>query len=143
MSARVRLMVPGDAAQAAALEAAVPDAWSEGSICETLADGCCCVAEEEGRLVGLCLCGLVLDEASVYAVTVDERFRRRGMARAMLQWLFAHLAKQGAKTVFLEVRARNTPARELYQALGFAQVGLRRSFYRDPTDDAVLMKKEL
>ena len=143
MSPLVRPMAPGDAAQAAALEARVPDSWSEESIRETLAEGHCCVAEADGRLRGLCLCGLALDEASIYAVTVAEDMRRRGVARAMLQWMLAHLADQGAKTVFLEVRAQNEPARALYRALGFTQVGLRRGFYRDPADDAVLMKKEL
>ena len=76
MSPLVRPMAPGDAAQAAALEARVPDSWSEESIRETLAEGHCCVAEADGRLMGLCLCGLVLDEASIYAVTVAEDMRR-------------------------------------------------------------------
>ncbi|WP_367924435.1 ribosomal protein S18-alanine N-acetyltransferase [uncultured Ruthenibacterium sp.] len=143
MSAAVRGMRPEDAAVAAALEATVPDSWSEESIRQTLAQGHCCVAEAEGRIAGLCLCGLVLDEASVYAVTVDASFRRQGIARAMLSWMFSHLASQGAKRVYLEVRSQNVPARALYKALGFCEAGLRRGFYRNPADDAVLMTKEL
>lgn len=143
MSVQVRPLAPEDAAAAAALEATVPDFWSEESIRETLAEGHCCVAEDGGRLVGLCLCGMVLDEASVYAVTVDEKARRQGVARAMLNWMFDHLREQGAKAVFLEVRSQNVPARALYRALGFAEAGLRRGFYRNPADDAVLMTKEL
>lgn len=143
MSVQVRPLAPEDAAAAAALEATVPDSWSEESIRQTLAEGHCCAAEDRGRLVGLCLCGLVLDEASVYAVTVDGAFRRQGVARAMLHWMFDRLRAQGAKAVFLEVRSQNAPARALYQRLGFAEVGRRRGFYRDPADDAVLMTKEL
>jgi ribosomal-protein-alanine N-acetyltransferase len=134
-----------DAAAAAALEQLVPDSWSEAAIADTLAaeHTYCFGAWQGAHLVGLCLCSAVLDEASLYAVTVAPAARRQGVATALLAHLFACLEADGIHALFLEVRSQNAPARTLYRTLGFDEIGLRRGFYSAPADDAVLMQKAL
>ena len=68
---------------------------------------------------------------------------RHGVARALLDAAFRDLREEGAACIFLEVRTQNAPARALYTSLGFTQTGVRKGFYKNPADDAVLMKKPL
>ena len=86
---------------------------------------------------------LVCEEASLYTISTAPALRRQGAARALLQYAFAQLAAEGAQTVFLEMRAQNGAARALYASLGFVQTGMRRGFYTNPRDDAVLLQKSL
>lgn len=99
-------------------------------------------SEPAGAIAALAVFQLVCGEASLYTVSTAPGFRRRGAARALLGHAFARLAEEGARTVFLEVRAQNAPARALYTALGFAVAGTRRGFYQNPGDDAVLMRRD-
>ena len=62
---------------------------------------------------------------------------------ALLDAAFRDLREEGAACIFLEVRTQNAPARALYTSLGFTQTGVRKGFYKNPADDAVLMKKPL
>ena len=83
----------------------------------------------------------VLGEVSVNNIAVLEKFRRRGIARALLQQMLAELSQ--AQSVTLEVRKSNSPAIALYKAFGFEQVGERKNFYSQPTENAILMTKIL
>lgn len=99
-------------------------------------------SEPAGAIAALAVFQLVCGEANLCTVSTAPGFRRRGAARALLGHAFARLAEEGARTVFLEVRAQNAPARALYTALGFAVAGTRRGFYQNPGDDAVLMRRD-
>lgn len=162
---RCRPMRPEDVPACAAIEAGAAEGWSAAALREELAapaarlfvaeaggakapcgghdapggaDG-----EAPGTAAALAVFQLAGEEASLYTVSTVPACRRQGAARALLRYALARLAGEGARDVFLEVRAQNAPARALYEALGFAAVGMRRGFYRSPPDDAVLMRRAL
>lgn len=77
------------------------------------------------------------------SVVVAEGARRMGVGRALCGGVLKWCRERGAGTVGLEVRSRNNSARRLYVSLGFVEEGVRRNYYRDPSDDAVLMRLEV
>ena len=84
----------------------------------------------------------VLGESDMMNVAVAPEYRRRGIAQALILELIRRLSQQGNRSLMLEVRASNTPAITLYQKLGFAQVGRRPKYYRNPKEDALILRKE-
>ena len=74
---------------------------------------------------------------------VAPAHRREGIAKAMLQALIQYAAQAGMRELTLEVRESNIPARSLYTAFGFKNLGKRRNFYHSPKEDAVIMTKVL
>lgn len=95
----------------------------------------------DGKTVGYALGRVVADEAELLKICVLGDYRRQGIAEKLLSELLAKMREKGAAACYLEVRSRNLPAISLYKRLGFAEVGLRKNYYRD--DDAILMKIEL
>ena len=75
-------------------------------------------------------------------VAVHPDYRRQGIARMLVTELVAALAKKGVSSLALEVRASNVPAISLYEQLGFIQVGRRPNYYRNPKEDAYILRKE-
>lgn len=141
---QVRRLKQEDIPSAAQIEASVLDGWQADSIQATLLNSpFCFFATWDDIPAGVCLCDAVLDEASLYAVSVAASFRRRGIAAALLRTLFRDLRENNIRILFLEVRKENPGAIALYESLGFVQSGLRKNFYQNPPDDAVLMHKEL
>lgn len=98
------------------------------------------VAESGGRVVGLLVLWLVVDEAHIASIAVHPDFRRRGIGRLLLKTALEAATAEGAKNGLLEVRAGNLAAQELYKRFGFAEVGRRPKYYKDNGEDAVLMK---
>lgn len=145
MELLIRPMALEDLALCAAIESTAADAWSRQQLAEELADqqsggaARLFTALQEGVPVGLAVFQLAAGEASLYALTVDPAVRRGGIGRQLLTHCLAALKAEGAECCFLEVRAQNIPARALYQQLGFERAGLRKNFYRDPPDDALVM----
>lgn len=141
----IRAMEPGDLPRCAAIEATAPDPWTEPQLAEELASdfGRLFVACREGQTAGLAVFQLAAGEASLNALTVDPAARRQGAGRALLTGALAALRAEGAQSCFLEVRAGNAAARALYESVGFAAAGVRRGFYRDPTEDGVVMALSL
>jgi ribosomal-protein-alanine N-acetyltransferase len=101
------------------------------------------VAAEGDVVLGFVVGTVVLDEAELESVAVDEAYRRLGVGSALSEALFAWASAQGAAVMRLEVRAENVAAQTMYERLGFQRCGLRRGYYVDPVDDAVLMMKGL
>ncbi len=85
----------------------------------------------------------MLDEAEILNLGVAEPVRRRGIARALVRSLLAEFSGRGVRTVFLEVRESNRPARRLYESFGFREVGRRSRYYRQPVEDAVVLRVEM
>lgn len=137
----VRSARPEDLPRCADIEATASDPWTESQLAEELAGGCgrLFVACRADQVQGLAVFQLAAGEASLNALTVDPAARRQGAGRALLAGALAALHAEGAHSCFLEVRAGNTAARALYESLGFAAVGVRRNFYRDPAEDGVVM----
>ena len=80
------------------------------------------------------------DEGSITNVATHPDARRQGLGRAVVSALLAHAPALGLTDIYLEVRVSNEAAIALYRSLGFEEIGRRRHFYRQPTEDALLMK---
>lgn len=96
----------------------------------------------EGIVCGFLTASTVLDEVNIEDVAVCEGYRQRGAAKGLLTELLRCTEKNFAR-INLEVRESNFPAINLYKKFGFEPVGLRKDFYRDPRENAVLMTKYL
>ena len=120
------------------------DPWSENSIAYELANPLSfwLVAEQEGTVLGYVGSQSVLDEADMMNIAVHPDHRRRGIARELVERLVAALQKKEVRCLTLEVRASNEPAKALYAGLGFVQAGRRPNYYRNPKEDALILRKE-
>lgn len=149
MSVVIRPMRRQDLAACAALEQTAQDPWSAAQLAEELAGqqtggaARLFVAAQTGRVLGLAVFQLAADEASLYTLTVAPVARRQGVARQLLGYALNALHAEGAAVCFLEVRASNLPALALYESLGFARAGMRRAFYQNPPEDAIVMNRTL
>lgn len=141
MELSVRPMAAADTAACAVIAAADAEPWTESQLLSELQSPAARLftAEGEGGVLGFAAFQLAAGEASLYALNVDPAARRKGVGAALLAGALAALKAEGADQCFLEVRAANAPAIALYRRLGFAAAGVRRGFYRDPPDDAVVM----
>lgn len=97
----------------------------------------------EGRLAAYGGCEFVPPEANIVNIATHPDFRRRGCAAAVIDALEEFLSSKGVDSIFLEVRVSNTPARALYEGKGFEMVGVRKNYYRFPTEDAAVMLKTI
>lgn len=95
------------------------------------------------RLVGWGGIWCVADEAEIASVCVDPAYRRLGGGTKLLQTLLRQARLSGAQNVYLEVRASNQAAQELYRGAGFECIGVRKRYYTNPLEDAVLMRCEI
>ena len=120
------------------------DPWSEKSVASELENplSLWLVALEGDTVAGYVGSQTVMGETDMMNVAVSPAYRRRGIARELIQELLRELARQGSHRLTLEVRASNAPARALYESLGFAQVGRRPNYSRNPKEDALILGKE-
>ena len=118
--------------------------WSENSVASELKNKLALwlVAEEDGRVAGYIGSQTCGDESDVMNVAVHPDFRRRGIAEALVKDLVEQLKAIGSRCLTLEVRASNDPAIALYEKMGFLEVGRRKNYYRNPREDALIMRKE-
>lgn len=121
------------------------DPWSENSIAGELNNRLSywLVALEDGEVVGYIGSQSVLGESDMMNVAVHPDHRRKGIAEALIDALSAGLRERGNVSLTLEVRASNEPAKALYEKLGFIQVGRRPNYYRNPKEDALILRKAL
>lgn len=142
---RYELMNEAHVAQIAQLEKrCFSDPWSENSIRSELTGrlSLWAVALDGDTVAGYIGSQSVLGESDMMNVAVAPEYRRRGIAQALILELIRRLSQQGNRSLMLEVRASNTPAITLYHKLGFAQVGRRPNYYRNPKEDALILRKE-
>jgi ribosomal-protein-alanine N-acetyltransferase len=136
----MRRMLADDLAAVEALEQQLFSApWSRMAFLQELADHEAFVAVDEEEIVGYICAWQVLDECSITNVGVSPRHQRRGIGRMLVNFILEHMQQAGCTICFLEVRAGNTPARELYTAIGFEVIGLRKKYYHTPVEDALVM----
>ncbi|MGM9627739.1 MAG: ribosomal protein S18-alanine N-acetyltransferase [Faecousia sp.] len=131
--------------QVAALEKqCFSDPWSEKSIASELVNDLAfwLVALEGETVAGYVGSQTVLGESDMMNIAVHPDFRRQGIAEAMVDALITELHEQGSRCLTLEVRSSNDPAKQLYQKLGFIQIGKRPNYYFNPREDALILRKE-
>jgi ribosomal-protein-alanine N-acetyltransferase len=95
-----------------------------------------------GGLRAYCAFRLVVDEMHVMNVAVAPDQRGRGLARWLLDFAMGKAARAGARRALLELRAGNREALALYESLGFRRLGVRREYYREPVEDALVLVRE-
>ena len=135
-------MVPDDAPLIAALEADIfPDPWGEKDIFSYIctSGSMCYTAHSDGKIIAYILGRTISPEGEIYRVATRPSHRRRGIAYRLLDYAIKTERGRGLECIFLEVRSKNIPARNLYHSLGFREMGERRNYYGD--DDAVIMVK--
>lgn len=121
----------------------LPRPWSEAEIRALLVSPLVFALTEAGA--GFLLGRVVADEAELLTLAVDPTARRAGLGRKLVAAFLAEATRRGAATAFLEVAAPNLAALALYRAMGFAETGRRRGYYRGTEDiaDAVVMGRPL
>ncbi|MDE6200497.1 MAG: ribosomal protein S18-alanine N-acetyltransferase [Clostridiales bacterium] len=139
----VRKAQRSDAPNIAAAEQAYIDCpWTESQIEGEIVGGAVfLVAEINGEFCGYVSGEVTVDECEISNIAVMEKYRRRGVGRALLTEHLTELELRGVHSVFLLVRDGNTPAIQLYQSLGFTRVGLRKNYYKGK--DALIMRLNL
>lgn len=100
------------------------------------------VAEVDEEVIGYVVFRIVLDEAELLSIAVKPKFRNKGIAMALLSATINEL-KNRVKTCYLEVRASNQPAINLYKKFGFKFCSIRKNYYVMPEEDALLMRLDL
>lgn len=98
------------------------------------------VAEEDGRINGFVVAQIAVSEWEVENIVVAEGARRSGLGTQLLRGLLEEAHRDGADAVLLEVRESNSGARALYARAGFLESGRRKSYYRNPEEDAILYR---
>lgn len=120
------------------------DPWSEKSIASELENELALwlVAVENDSVAGYVGSQTVMDETDMMNVAVAPEHRRQGIAEKLVTELVEALKKRGSRCLTLEVRASNEPAKALYRKLDFAEAGVRKNYYRNPREDALILRKE-
>ena len=126
---------------AKAEEMIFPDPWTKKDItsCLSTEGAMCYTAEEGGEPVAYVLGRVIPPEGEIYRVAVLPEYRKRGIAYRLLDYAVKTERGRGLEILFLEVRSRNTPALSLYRAYGFREMGVRKRYYKNPEDDAIIM----
>ena len=143
MSALIRAMTPDDVDAVLAIEQAVQAyPWTRGNFSDALNCGYLCFIDElAGEVRGYAVLMPGVGEAELLTIGVALAHQRKGLGRLMLVELLRMAAEKQLSRVFLEVRASNRAAIALYLRAGFAQIGLRRGYYRNAagSEDALVM----
>lgn len=119
--------------------------WSLSSFAEELEQNRLArylVAEENGEIVGYVGAWLVINEAQVTNVAVSSHRRGQGIGRLLLNQLMDLARNNRMESMTLEVRVSNTVARHLYQQLGFVEAGIRKNYYSEIKEDALILWRE-
>ncbi|MBR2459643.1 MAG: ribosomal protein S18-alanine N-acetyltransferase [Clostridia bacterium] len=139
---RVRSAVIADVDKIAELEKrSFSDPWTDSMISSCFNDSMdVFVLEWEGKVCGFAVFDRTLgDEAEIHNIAIDPELRGKGLSGSLMDAILASAEKHGINRIMLEVRISNAPAIGLYTKYGFKKVGLRAGYYRNPTEDALLM----
>lgn len=142
----VRELKVEDSAAVAEMEQQIfSDPWSEKSVMETVQQkqSVCFAAEKAGHILGYLLVYHAADEAEIARIAVQKEARRQGAAGKLMQALEHYCEEHKMEKLLLDVRESNEEARSFYTKNGFVEDGIRQGFYTNPSEDAVLMSRQL
>ena len=141
----IRRAIPDDATAIAEMEMNIfADPWGRKDIFSYICSdtGMCYTALIDGEVVGYIIGRKIAPEGEIYRIAVREDKRQRGIGYRLLPYALKTELGHGVETVFLEVREKNLPARALYKAYGFKEISIRKNYYQNPADNAVVMIKD-
>jgi len=117
--------------------------WSRESLLHELEENACArylvVEGDNGRAIGYAGAWMIFDEGHITNVAVEAAHRGKGIGRALMIALMRYAANLGVGYLTLEVRRSNQTAQTLYESLGFVQLGIRKKYYEDNGEDALLL----
>lgn len=140
----IRRSRPDDATAISEMENEIfSDPWSQKDIFSYICSetGMCFTALDDGKVIGYIIGRKIPPEGEIYRIAVHPDRRQRGVGYRLLSYGLKTELGSGVESVFLEVRSKNTAARALYKAYGFSEIGVRRNYYQNPSDDAIVMIK--
>lgn len=151
ISPQIRLMSAADLAQVLEIAASLPELphWPESAYLAALDPAstprriALVAVTEPDFIEGFAVASLLPSQAELESIGVAARNQRKGLGRLLLNGLFDRLQVGGVIEITLEVRESNRAALAFYRSAGFGQTGLRRAYYTDPIEDAVLMRLKL
>ena len=120
------------------------DPWSANSIASELDNRLAfwLVVLEGDQVIGYVGSQTVLGETDMMNIAIHPDHRNCGIATKLIEALIQALTERGSCSLMLEVRASNEPAKNLYSKMGFETVGVRKNYYRNPREDAMILRKE-
>ena len=140
-------MQPGDIPAVIELEKNTLTAWSQVHLEDEFRQPAgfqfAAVDPESGKLLGVLIGRLVVDEGEILKLTVDRSIQRQGIGVHLLNHGLEYCRQHDVRRCYLELRASNQPARRLYEKCGFSAASIRKNYYNSPREDAVLMQLEL
>lgn len=95
------------------------------------------------KIIGYLIYWHIRNEIQISNIAISPEYRQMGVGEGVLQKMLIEMRHKGAEFVFLEVRPSNLAARRLYEKIGFTILGLRKGYYRNPSEDAIVMGKSL
>lgn len=138
----IRRATPNDATAIAEIEdVSFPDGWERKDILSYITSdtGMCFTAVCDGVPIAYIIGRLIAPEAEIYRIAVRPEYRQRGVGYRLLSYAIKTERGRGLECAFLEVREGNVAARALYRAFGFSEYGKRKNYYKNPTENAVVM----
>ncbi len=120
--------------------------WTEEQFAKTLKENShrtVWVDCRESTVTGFLIASEIASEWEIENIVIDPTSQRMNIATMLVQELIRKASEQNGRCVYLEVRSQNIPALSLYRKIGFVLVGLRKDYYSNPQDDALLFRLEL
>jgi len=139
-------MVPADLDEVMAIErTSFRHPWSSNFFLEELQVACArsVLAQLNDKIVGYVLFWLLPETVDIHNIAVHTGFRRQRIGQALLRQVFEQARSRHSSRVTLEVRVSNIAAQKLYESVGFVSQGLRKGYYSDDGEDAMIMALEL
>lgn len=141
-------MEPGDLDGVMAIErASFPSPWSrilfEEEIGRRFSDAAVAVEETGGDVAGYAICWTVGEQSHLLNIAVRPDFRNRGVGRSLLLDCIRRSVRAGGRRIHLEVRPSNETAIRMYRREGFRFVGIRKGYYTDTGEDAIILSRDI
>ncbi|WP_124065240.1 ribosomal protein S18-alanine N-acetyltransferase [Clostridium sp. E02] len=118
-----------------------PDPWSYESIMESLNNNLDTwfVVEMKAEIVGYCVFRIIAGEGELLRIALLPKWRGRGLSKKLMDQVVFYSRRWEVSSMFLEVRSSNECAVNLYRSYGFLENGIRKNYYQNPCEDAILM----